>query len=127
MANFVHLNYSTQHPGVTRLEVTFSTAQQVRTNLSGARGLAKLLLSAMAAAAMVVAYQVMDSMAEGHLLVLWTTLWAIAFVVLGLFAGTARRAALGLKAGLDSWARASAEAKADQRLWQMAKTDARVM
>ncbi|HEY3049715.1 MAG TPA: hypothetical protein VGJ72_19900, partial [Polaromonas sp.] len=54
-------------------------------------------------------------------------LWAVAFAVLALFAGTARNVAARLKAGLDSWSRSLAEARADQRLWAMAKTDARVM
>lgn len=127
MTNFLHLDLSTPRPGVSRHHSTIGTARQLRSGLTGARGLSRLLLSAMAAAVMVVAYQVMDNVAQGHLLVLWTTMWAIAFAVLGLFAGTARRAALSLKSGLDSWARATAEARADERLWKMASADSRVM
>jgi len=76
---------------------------------------------------MVVAYQVMDSVTEGHLLVMWIALWAVAFAVLALFAGTARNLAARVKAGLDDWSRSLAEARADQRLWQAAKNDPRVM
>ena len=117
MTSFVNIKYSTQHPGVARVESAIDAAKQLRQGFSGTRGLATLLLSAMAAAVMVVAYQVMDSVTEGHLLVMWMALWAVAFAALALFAGTARNLAARLKAGLDSWSRSLAEARADQRLW----------
>ena len=127
MTSFVHLEYSTQHPGVARVESAIGAAQQMRRGFSGARGLATLLLSAVAAAVLVVAYQVMDSVAEGHLLVMWIAMWAVAFAVLGAFAGTSRQLALRLKAGLDAWSRSMAVARADDRLWSLAQTDSRVM
>lgn len=127
MTSFVHLEYSRQHPGVARVESALDAAQHLRQGFSGTRGLATLLLSAIAAAVLVVAYQVMDSVAEGHLLVIWIAMWAAAFAVLALFAGTARRSVLSLKAGLDGWSRRIAERRADARLWALAQTDARVM
>lgn len=127
MTSFVNIKYSTQHPGVARAESAFGAVRQLAHAFSGTRGLATLLLSAIAAAVMVVAYQVMDSVTEGHLLVMWIGLWAVAFAVLAMFAGAARNAAVSLKAGLDSWSRSLAEARADQRLWQAARNDPRVM
>lgn len=127
MTSFVNIKYSTQHPGVARAESAFGAVRQLAHAFSGTRGLATLLLSAIAAAVMVVAYQVMDSVTEGHLLVMWIGVWAIAFVALALFATAARNAAVSLKAGLDGWSRSLAEARADQRLWQAAKNDPRVM
>lgn len=127
MTSFVNIKYSTQHPGVARAESAFGAVRQLAHAFSGTRGLATLLLSAIAAAVMVVAYQVMDSVTEGHLLVMWIGLWAVAFAVLAMFAGVARNAAVSLKAGLDSWSRSLAEARADQRLWQAARNDPRVM
>lgn len=127
MASFVNIKYSTQHPGVARAESAFGAVRELAHAFSGTRGLATLLLSAIAAAVMVVAYQVMDSVAEGHLLVMWIGVWAVAFAVLAMFAGAARSAAISLKAGLDGWSRSLAEARADQRLWQAAKNDPRVM
>jgi hypothetical protein len=127
MTSFVHLDYSTQHLGVARVESAIEAAQQVRRSFSGSRGLSTLLLSAMAAAVMVVAYQVMDSVAEGHLLAVWMALWAVAFVVLVVFASAARTLAVSIIGGLDRWSLAAADAKADQRLWAIARTDARVM
>ena len=127
MTSFVNIKYSTQHPGVARAESAFGAVRQLAHAFSGTRGLATLLLSAIAAAVMVVAYQVMDSVTEGHLLVMWIGVWAIAFVALALFATAARNAAVSLKAGLDGWSRSLAEARADQRLWQAARNDPRVM
>ena len=127
MTSFVHLEYSTQHPGVARMESAIDSAQKVKRHFSGPRGLSTLLLSAVAAAVMVVAYQVMDSMADGHLLVLWIGLWAVAFATLAICASTARAVAGRLKASLDGWSRNVAAKRADERLWTIAKTDARVM
>lgn len=127
MTSFVNIKYAAQHHGADRVESVIDAAQQVRHSFSGTRGLATLLLSAMAAAVMVAAYEVMDSVAEGHLLVMWMALWAVAFVALALFAGAARKAAVRLKTSLDAWSSSLAEARADQRLWAMAKQDDRLM
>lgn len=127
MNSALNTKYFTQHANAPRdggaLEVTRHRVH----GLLDTRGLATLLLSAMAAATMVVAYQVMDSVAEGHLLVLWIALWAVAFAALALFAGAARHLAARLKAGLDGWSLRQAQARADQRMWAMAKEDPRLM
>ena len=131
MTSFVHLEYSNQHAGVDRVEAALesaaSSAQLIKRNFFSSRSLATLLLSAIAAAVMVVAYQVVNSMADGHLLVLWIGMWAIAFGTLAAFANTARHAAAGAKASLDNWSRNIATKRADERLWAMAKTDPRLM
>ncbi len=127
MSSFVHLNYSNQHPGVTRVESALEGARQIGHGVSTSRSLATLLLSAIAAAIMVVAYQVMDSVAEGHLLVLWIGMWAAAFIALALLASTASRLSVSFKTGLDRWSRNLAQSRADQRLWAIAKADPRVM
>ncbi len=127
MTSFVNIEYPKDHPGVVRMESAIDSAQHIGRRFSGNRGLTTLLLSAMAAAVMVVAYEVMDSVAEGHLLVMWIALWAAAFVSLAVFAIPARNLANKVKVGLDDWSRALAEARADQRLWAAAKADPRVM
>ena len=127
MTSFVHLDYSNRHAGADRLESAVESAQQLRRNFSSTRSLATLLLSAVAAAVMVAAYQVMDSMADGHLLVLWVGMWAVAFAALAIFASTARLAVISAKAGLDGWSHGIAKRRADERLWAMAKSDARLM
>lgn len=127
MTSFVNIKHSAQHHGADRIESAVDAAQQARRGLSGARGLATLLLSAFTAAVMVVAYEVMDSVAEGHLLVMWLALWVIAFAVLAIFADSARQLAARLKNSLDAWSRSVAQSRADERLWFMAQKDPRLM
>jgi hypothetical protein len=127
MTSFVNTQYSKEHTGAARVESALHAASQLRQGFSGTRGLAALLLSAIVAAIMVVAYQVTDSVAEGHLLVIWIALWAVAFAGLAMLAGTARNLATRTVAALDAWSQAVAQARADIRMWEAAKTDPRVM
>ena len=127
MTRFIDINYPTRHQGAERVESVIDAAKEVRRGLSGTRGLATMLLSGVTAAIMVVAYQLMDSVAEGHLLAMWMALWIVAFAALALFAGTTRQLAARGKTGLDAWSRNRAKARADQRLWSMALQDSRLM
>ena len=127
MTSFINIEYAARHQGVERIESAIRAVQHARRDLSGSRGLATLLLSAMTAAIMVVAYQVMDSIAEGHLLAMWIGLWLAAFTALALFSGATRRLAASTKSSLDAWSRELVLARADQRLWSMARQDSRLM
>ncbi len=127
MTTFVHTQYLTEHPGVQRAESAIEGALLLRKRWSSISGVAALLLTSIVAAVLVVAYEVMDSVVEGHLLVMWMALWALAFVGLALYSGTVRNIVARIKGGLDSWARGQAKARADERLWVIAKTDTRVM
>ena len=127
MTSFVNVNHPAQHAGVARFESALDAAQQARKSFDGTRGLAAMLLAAVVAAMVVVADQVIDSWADGHLLVVWVALWAVAFAALALFAGAARSFATRLVAGLDAWSLSLAQARADVRLWEAAKADPRVM
>lgn len=127
MTSFVNPNFPSEHPGVVRLEAAAEGARQLRHNLAGGRGLASVLLSAIVAAVAVAADQIMDSVAEGHLLVIWTGAWLAAFAALALLAGTSLRIATGLKSRLDAWSARVAQSRAEQRLWAMAQSDRRVM
>lgn len=127
MPSFVSNQYPDQHPGVSRIESAIEGAMQLRKIWSPTRGLVALLLTAVAAAVLVVAYEVMDSVVEGHLLVLWIALWAAGFAALAMVSGTVSRVGLAAKSGLDAWAQRQARARADERLWRIAHSDARVM
>jgi len=127
MTSFINVKYLAQHTGARRVESAIDAVQHAGKGLTGTRGLATLLLSAVAAAVMVAANQLMDSVAEGHLLMLWMALWAVAFAALAFFAGAARQLAVRTLAGLDAWSQSLAEARADQRLWAIARQDDRVM
>lgn len=127
MSTFINTQYANEHPGVQRAESALQGALLLRQRWSAFSGLVALLLTAVAAAVLVVAYQVMDSVVEGHLLVMWMALWALAFAGMALYSGTARNLVTRAKLSLDRWARDQARARADERLWVIAKSDNRVM
>ena len=127
MTTFVNTNQLSQHVGANRVESAIAGAGQIRRGISGTRGLATLLLSAVVAAVMVVANQVMESVTEGHLLVMWMAMWISAFIALALFAAPARNVALRVRDNLDGWSAAMAQRRADERLWAAAQSDPRVM
>ena len=54
-------------------------------------------------------------------------LWIALFATFALSAGRLRLGALQLKSSLDAWSSSLAEARADQRLWAIARQDDRVM
>lgn len=127
MASFIHLDYSNQHSGVERITSALASVQHIKHSLSSTRSLAALLLSAVVAAVMVVAHQVMGTVADGHLLTLWIAMWLAAFATLAIFANTASQAAKNIKTALADRSRKKAALRADERLWAVAQTDPNVM
>lgn len=93
----------------------------------GSRGLSALLLAAVVATLVVIADQVINTWADGHLMLAWVLLWAVVFAGLALFADTAKRLARRTVAALDDWSRSMAEARAEMRVWEMARQDPRLM
>lgn len=119
MRSSVRATYPGFSSNAERAEAEVQAAQR----FSSTRGAALLLFSAMAAAVMAVAYEVMETTPESHLLVLWVGLWALAFAALALSANLVLR----LKDMLNAWTQRRAQARADRRLWAMAQQDARIM
>jgi len=126
-SHFVHLEYATTHSGVVRAEQAVQNARAIGASLTGPGSLATLLLAAVVAALVVVADQMMDIWADGHMLAAWVVLWAVVFAAVGLLAGSMRHLAAKLMAGLDVWSANLAQRRADERLWAIAQTDARLM
>lgn len=112
MRNTLPTKYAACASRAERAGSEVEAAQQ----FSSMRGLALLLLSATATAVITVAYEVTDTTAEGHLLVMWMGLWAGLFGLLALFANTARHTAVRLKSTLDAWWQRGAQASADRHL-----------
>lgn len=125
--NFVHIEYPARHPAVARFEGVAETVKSLRKSLDEIRGLAAVLLVAMVSALVVVADQLMDTWADGHLLAAWVLLWAVGFAAFALLAPTARGLAARLTGGLDTWSQRVARRRADERLWDLARKDPRVM
>lgn len=93
----------------------------------GARSLSVLFLAALVAALVIVADRFISTWADKHLFLGWVVLWVVVFGGMALFAGTARLLAARALGGLDGWSRAQARARAEARLWDMARSDPRVM
>ena len=99
---------------------------RARQHFDGARSLAAMLLAAAVAALVVLADQLIETWVDGHLFLGWVALWVVIFAGSVLFAGTARRMARSTLESLDSWSRSLAEARAEARLWELAKQDPRL-
>ena len=127
MTSFAHVDYPTQHPGVVRAENAISALKNVAAGFDGARGAASLMLAAVVAALLVVANQVIDTWGDGHLLAAWMVLWVVAFAAIGLLATPARRASVVLRTGYKAWMESRRLAAEDQRTWNAALQDARIM
>ena len=98
-----------------------------RSSLDGSRGLAAMLLAAAVAALVVLADQLVSTWADSHLFLGWVILWVVIFAGSALFAGTARNLAQRTLRSLDSWSATLAEARAEMRLWELARRDPRLM
>ena len=81
----------------------------------------------MAGLVVVVADQLIDTWADGHVFLVWVLLWAVVFAATLIFAGTARRMGQRAMLALNAWSKADAQRRAEARMWEIAKTDPRVM
>jgi hypothetical protein len=123
MSSFVHVEYSLQHPGVVRAERAASLLRAAWRQ--GRHG--SLLLAAIVSALLVVVDQLIDTWSDGHLLAAWVLMWAIAFGAIAFLAAPTRIVARGLVDSRRRWNAARVRAADDRRLWEMARTDRRVM
>jgi hypothetical protein len=127
MTSFIQPSYPARHAGVARMESAVTAARGVHRGFDTTRGLSAMLLAAMVSAMVVVADQLLDTWADGHLMVAWVGLWLVGFAALALFAGAARKVAKAVVGALDGWSQRVARARADDRLWVIARSDPRVM
>jgi hypothetical protein len=127
MPRFIHPSFATEHLGVARAESVATAARGFYPTFDASRGLAAVLLAAVVSALVVAADQLVDSWAEGHVLMAWAVVWAVGFAAMALFAGSARRLAGRMVKALDAWSLREARARADKRLWATALRDPRIM
>lgn len=127
MTSFAHVVHPTEHAGVVRAENAAAALKSAAANFDGARGAASLLLAAVVSALLVVANQMIDTWSEGHLLAAWMVLWLVAFAALALLTAPARRAGVALRLAAQTWAQNRRNAEQDERTWQIALKDPRIM
>ncbi|TAL80735.1 MAG: hypothetical protein EPN62_20025 [Candidimonas sp.] len=127
MISYVHAAYPAQQYDVAPIESAAKAARQPRGSMGNRKGLAALLLSAVVAALLVAANQLIDTWSDNHLLAAWIVMWAIGLAALGLLAGTARELAAGLATGFNTWSQRVARAHADAHFIETARHDPRIM
>ena len=127
MVSFVQPSFPTEHPGVVRIEAAVGALGAMRRRFDATRGLSLMLLAMMISALVVVADQLIDTWADGHLLAAWVAFWVVGFGAGAVFAGEARHWAATAASALDRWSQHVARARSDARLWAIAETDPRVM
>ena len=127
MTGFVHANDPVVHLGVQRVGAAAQAVKGLRFGGNGLRGTASLLLAAGVSALLVVANQFIEAWSDGHLLAAWMLLWLVAFAALALLATPARRGAALLRRAARLWDQARRRAAEDERTWNAALHDARIM
>lgn len=127
MSNFIYNSYCVEHPGVVHVYQAEQARKSAAKPFSGKRGASALLLAALVAALMVVVHEVAHNWTDGHMLGAWVVLWVAAFLGLALFSAPARRAAMVARAGYRAWQDSRQQAAADDRIWNAALQDARLM
>jgi len=95
--------------------------------VNASRALAGLLSAAVLAALLVVADQLIDSWAEGHLLLAWVMLWSVLFAGLALLARPLRIASVAAAWAMQNWLAARSLARYEQVAWELALQDPRVL
>lgn len=96
-------------------------------NFSDSRTLAGMLLAAILAALLVVADQVIDTWADGHLLAVWVALWTVLFAAMALSARSLRQMAESVAAGWTVQSQKRAARRSDAAMLRLADQDHRIM
>jgi len=124
MARFVQPQFATsasQHIGSADIQ------RGAQRGFDGSKTLAGMLLAAVMAALLVVADQLIETWADGHLLVGWVALWTVAFAALALLAPPMRQLASAMATVIARWARAAKQRRMEETMWEYAQRDPRIM
>jgi hypothetical protein len=127
MTSFAHTSYPSVHPGVQRAIRVFGNIKNLVLRADSARGVAIILLSAIVSTVLVIVNQVIDTYTDGHLMAAWMFMWLVAFSTIALLAAPIRRSVNGFKPAFRSWLTARRERANDERMWEVALQDPRVM
>ena len=119
----------TAHPYFTPQSIAGRSASPrgFALNFSDSRTLAGMLLAAILAALLVVADQVIDTWADGHLLAVWVALWTVIFAAMAFSARSLRQTAEAVVMGWTQWVQNRATRHSDAALLRLAREDHRVM
>jgi hypothetical protein len=120
----VNRNTELKEFAVSRLTASPSS---VNPHSPESRTTAGLLMAALLSAFLVVADQVIETLADGHLLVSWVALWLVAFAALAWLAQPLRRITRAWAVSLAQSARQAAQRRTEAELWESVHYDRRTM
>lgn len=106
---------------MSAISATYSSPSRSGLQVPQSKTLAGLLLAAVLAALMVVADQLIDTLAEGHLLASWVAMWVVVFVALAWLLQPLRRLARVVATTYVRWSR---EVTEQDGLWATWARDA---
>lgn len=112
---------------IRSIRLVFPFSKRRAATSESAVPLAGMLVAAVLAAVLVVADQLVETWADGHLLLIWVALWTVVFAALALLAPPLRQLANAMAKSVSCIAQARAQKRADDDMWRHAQTDARVM
>ena len=127
MTAYAHTSYPTIHPGVQRFTKVATSAKNLATQLDATRNIALVLLSAIVSTILVVVNQVIDTYTDGHMLAAWMFLWVVAFSAIALLATPIRKSVAAFRPAFEQWKMNRREQANDQKMWEVALQDPRVM
>ena len=127
MTAYAHNSYPNVHPGVARVTRVAGNLKNLALRADSARSVAVILLSAIVSTVLVIVNQVIDTYTDGHLMAAWIFMWLVAFSTIALLASPIRKTVAGFKPALNSWMIARRERANDDRMWEIALQDPRVM
>ena len=106
---------------------SFNGAPVAAPKSEATRTLAGLMLAGVMAAMLVVADQVIDNWADGHLLLGWVALWSVVFAGLAFLSRPLRKITMALAASVDRQMKEAAQIRREEQMWEFANRDPRVM
>ena len=130
MSNFIYNSYCVEHPGVVRIYqasdermAAIATEHEAQSQSRSYWMVLAVVLAALAAGV----FQATETWSDGHMMAAWMVLWAMAFASIALFSQPARRAINLVRTGYRAWVKSRQQAAADERVWNAALQDARLM
>ncbi|MBP8184057.1 MAG: hypothetical protein KAX88_08140 [Rhodoferax sp.] len=127
MAPSIHPYYPPRAESAPCAESPQRASPVKKAGLDSSRSLAGMLLASVVAALLVVADKLIDTWADGHLLVVWVALWTGVFTALALMAPPLRQLTDVIARVLNRWSVVRARRNAEKDLWAYAQQDYRVM
>lgn len=127
MSSSIQSSYIAHRLGDVRREPAVSASAGSSRRFDGTKGLSFMLLAAIVSSLVVVADQLVETWANGHLMLAWIALWVVCFTAMAIFSGAARKLAIASIASFTAWSEKNAQKRSDDRLWAVAQTDQRMM